>query len=68
MLHGGADRICLPEGARRFAAQTPAGLVEYREYPGLYHEIHNEPERAQVFQDIETWIKQRLAAQARILS
>src|SRR5512139_2194182 len=57
MLHGGADRICLPEGARRFAAQTPASLVEYREYPGLYHEIHNEPEREQVFRDIEAWLQ-----------
>lgn len=57
MLHGGADRICLPEGARRFATQTPAGLVEFREYPGLYHEIHNEPEREQVFRDIEAWLQ-----------
>jgi alpha-beta hydrolase superfamily lysophospholipase len=56
MLHGSADPICLAEGARQFAAQTPAGLVEYREYAGLYHEIHNEPEREQVFRDIETWL------------
>jgi alpha-beta hydrolase superfamily lysophospholipase len=60
MLHGGGDLICLPEGARRFASQTPPGLVEYREYPELYHEIHNEPEHAQIFQDIELWISQRL--------
>jgi alpha-beta hydrolase superfamily lysophospholipase len=33
MLHGGADPICLPEGARQFAAQTPVELVEYHEYP-----------------------------------
>ena len=56
MLHGGSDPICLAEGARQFAAEAPAGLVTYREYPGLYHEIHNEPERAQVFCDIETWL------------
>lgn len=62
MLHGGADPICLPEGARQFAAQTPPGLVEYREYPGLYHEIHNEPEKEQVFGDIETWLQNRRRA------
>jgi len=56
MLHGGADPVCLPEGAQQFAAQTPAGLVEYREYPGLYHEIHNEPEKEQVFQEIKAWL------------
>jgi alpha-beta hydrolase superfamily lysophospholipase len=60
MLHGGADPICLPEGPRQFAALAPAGLVEYREYPGLYHEIHNEPEREQVFRDVEAWLHTQL--------
>ncbi len=59
MLHGGSDPICLAEGARQFAAQTPAGVVEYHEYAGLYHEIHNEPEREQVFHDIEAWLQAR---------
>jgi acylglycerol lipase len=62
MLHGSADPICLPEGARQFVAQTPPGLVEYHEYPGLYHEIHNEPEREQVFRDIKTWLQARQQA------
>jgi len=62
MLHGGADPICLPEGAQQFAAQTPPGVVEYRSYPGLYHEIHNEPEKEQVFRDIETWLQRQLVA------
>jgi len=60
MLHGGADPICLPEGARQFAARTPADVVEYHEYPGLYHEIHNEPEKEQVFRDIEAWLQAQL--------
>jgi alpha-beta hydrolase superfamily lysophospholipase len=60
MLHGGADPICLAAGARQFAAQTPPGLVEYHEYAGLYHEIHNEAEKEQVFHDIETWLQTQL--------
>jgi alpha-beta hydrolase superfamily lysophospholipase len=60
MLHGGGDPVCLAEGARQFAAQTPPGLVEYREYAGLYHEIHNETDRMQVFQDIENWLQTQL--------
>ncbi len=60
MLHGGDDAICLAEGAQEFAAQTPPGMVEYCEYPGLYHEIHNEPERDQVFGQIETWLQTQL--------
>jgi alpha-beta hydrolase superfamily lysophospholipase len=62
MLHGGADLICVPEGARLFAAQTPPGVVEYRAYPGLYHEIHNEPEKEQIFNDIEVWLQKWLHA------
>jgi alpha-beta hydrolase superfamily lysophospholipase len=62
MLHGEADLICVPEGARLFATQTPPGMVDYRSYPGLYHEIHNEPEKEQVFSDIEDWLRKRLNA------
>ncbi len=61
MLHGGADRVCLPVGARAFAQQVPASLVKYREFDGLFHEIHNERERAMVFVEIETWLEARLA-------
>jgi alpha-beta hydrolase superfamily lysophospholipase len=60
MLHGGADPICVPEAARLFAVQTPPGVVEYHSYPGLYHEIHNEPEKEIVFRDIETWLQEQL--------
>jgi alpha-beta hydrolase superfamily lysophospholipase len=34
--------------------------VEYHEYPGLYHEIHNEPEKELVFRDIEAWLQVQL--------
>lgn len=59
MLHGGDDHICLPAGARLFQSQVPSGTVEYREYPGLYHEIHNEAEKKTVFRDIEQWLQSR---------
>jgi alpha-beta hydrolase superfamily lysophospholipase len=62
MLHGGADRVCLSEGARAFARLVPAALVTYREFDNLYHEIHNERDRALVFDAIETWLEARLAA------
>ncbi len=65
MLHGEADPICVPAGARAFAEQAPAGLVEFRSYPGLYHEIHNEPEKEQVFRDIEAWLQRQLNRQLR---
>jgi alpha-beta hydrolase superfamily lysophospholipase len=66
MLHGGSDPICLAEGARQFAAQTPPGMVAYREYPGLYHEIHNETEKTQVFGDVAAWLAGRLRAVGKV--
>ena len=62
MLHGGADRVCLAAGAQAFAKQVPAALVKYREFDGLYHEIHNERERMMVFGEVESWLEARLAA------
>jgi acylglycerol lipase len=66
MLHGGADSVCLPAGAKAFQARVPAGLVDYREYAGLYHEIHNEPARERVFADIEQWLQAQLGADRNI--
>lgn len=62
MLHGGGDKVCLADGARAFAQQVPAALVTYREFDGLYHEIHNEREQAQVFGAIDAWLAARLTA------
>ena len=59
MLHGGADLICLPAGAQAFARSVRPALVKYREYDGLFHEIHNEGERALVFGEIEAWLTAR---------
>jgi alpha-beta hydrolase superfamily lysophospholipase len=60
MLHGGADLICLPAGAQAFAQSVCPALVAYHEYDGLFHEIHNEEERARVFGEIEAWLDARL--------
>ena len=34
--------------------------VELKVYPGLYHEVFNEPERDQVLDDVVSWILKRL--------
>lgn len=60
MVHGGDDRVCLPEGAKSFRAQITQAQVEYREYAGMYHEVHNEIGKETVFKDIEDWLEKTL--------
>jgi alpha-beta hydrolase superfamily lysophospholipase len=61
MLHGSDDRICLPAGAQAFQAKTPQTLTAFRQYDGLYHEIHNEMGKESVFYDIENWLADKVA-------
>ena len=60
ILHGGDDQICAPDGSRLFFERAGAADKHHIEYPGLYHEIFNEPEKEQVFADIEAWVQPRL--------
>lgn len=57
-LHGGDDPICRPEGSERFAAAAPQGRFVL--YPGLRHEILNEPRWRDVLADLEAWIDECL--------
>lgn len=62
VMSSGDDRIVDPEAAAAFAAAAPAGKVEYVRWPGLYHEMLNEPEelRAPVIARIDAWLDARL--------
>lgn len=59
IVHGGADGLVPIAGSRRLAALVP-GEVQLNEYPGLYHEVFNEPERDEVIDDVLQWIDARL--------
>ena len=56
LLWAGADRCVAPAGSAAFAAAAPAGVVTAQEFPGLYHEIFNEPEREQVLGHLMRWL------------
>ncbi len=62
VMQSGSDRLVDPAATRGWAAAAPAGLVEYVEWEGLYHEMFNEPEKETVFAHMERWLDQRLAA------
>lgn len=61
IAYGSADPIAFPRGSERFAALVPPALVTVKRYEGLYHEIHNEPEQAQVFKDYIAWLDAQVA-------
>lgn len=51
-----ADRCVAPRGSEAFAAAAPANVVATRPWPGLAHEIFNEPEKAQVTAVLTAWL------------
>lgn len=53
------DHLVDPQGARQFAAALPEQQVMLRSYPGLYHEIFNELDNTQVFDDLRSWLETR---------
>ena len=59
ILHGGADPLLHPDGARWLAANV-AGDVELHVYPEALHEPHNEPRFAHAADDIAEWIGERV--------
>ena len=56
VLHGLDDRLVPPSASAVFEG---APGVERRLYPGLRHELHNEPEGPAVLDDIVAWITER---------
>ena len=53
-----ADRCVAPAGSQAFAAVAPASVVTAHGWPGLYHEIFNEPQREQVVARVIAWLDQ----------
>ncbi|UMB69248.1 alpha/beta hydrolase [Mycobacterium paraterrae] len=60
VVHGSDDRLIPVEGSRHLVAAVGSGDVELKVYPGLYHEVFNEPEQEQVLDDVVAWINARL--------
>jgi acylglycerol lipase len=55
LMHGGADRIVSLDASREFADKA-GNRCTLKIWDGLYHEIHNEPEKEQVFAYLLEWL------------
>ena len=60
ILQGGADRLVDPAGAEQLYQAAGSADKTLKVYPGLYHEIYNEPEHEQVLRDVELWFEAHL--------
>lgn len=56
IMHGTCDLLADPEGSRQLYDRAESGDKDLRLYEGLYHEILNEPEKAQVLADMVEWL------------
>jgi len=59
LMHGGADPITSAEASRQFADKA-GSHVTLRIWDGMYHEIHNEFEQAEVFKFMIEWLDKHL--------
>ena len=60
LMHGTADQLTYPSGSQEFSRRV-SGSCTLRLWDGLYHEIHNEPEKEQVIAEIIRWMDNQLA-------
>lgn len=59
LLWAGNDRCVAPAGSAAFAAAAPPGVLHSQVFPGLAHEIFNEPEKDEVFAALGAWLAER---------
>ena len=58
VLHGEDDGL-VPVEASEVLGTAPG--VERRTYPGLRHELHNEPEQREIIESVITWLRTQVA-------
>jgi alpha-beta hydrolase superfamily lysophospholipase len=59
-MHGGDDRITSAAASAAFCTRAK-GDVTWREWEGLWHEMHNEPQKEQLFEYTLAWMHKYLA-------
>ena len=60
LLHGGDDRICDPSWSTYLHNLISSPQKKLIIYDDLYHEVYNEPEQETVFNDVLSWLDERL--------
>lgn len=56
IIHGGEDRTTPVSGSQLLYERASSADKTLEIFPGLYHEVHNEPEKEMVLADIVGWL------------
>ena len=59
LMHGGDDKLTSVEASREFAGKITKNCT-LKIWDGLYHEIHNEPEKEEVFKFLIDWLDKKV--------
>jgi len=60
ICHGGADHLVNPDASKTIYENVNSGDKKLKIFTGLYHEIHNEPEKEEVLKYMGDWIDKRI--------
>lgn len=58
LAHGSADILTNPEGSKQFAAAAKKDVLQFKLWKDWYHELHNEPEKEEFFQEVLNFMDQ----------
>jgi alpha-beta hydrolase superfamily lysophospholipase len=61
LQHGSADSLASPAGSQYLFDHVASADKTLKIYPGLFHEIYNEPEQDAVLNDLIAWFDVRVA-------
>jgi alpha-beta hydrolase superfamily lysophospholipase len=59
LLHGGDDGLVPPDASRLLADRVASTDLTLQIYPGLAHELFNEPDHQRVLADVASWLDAR---------
>jgi alpha-beta hydrolase superfamily lysophospholipase len=60
LLHGEKDVLTAPSGSQEMFDNVSSDDKTLKIYPGLFHEIFNEPEKETVLLEMSTWLEAQL--------
>ena len=62
LMYAGQDKLVNAQAAADFAHAAPHAMVQAQCFEAMFHEIFNDPDRAQVFAALKAWLLARFAS------